>query len=66
MNPLEELLEQVSRGKAFVITRRGKPVADLMPHVQTVGVKTWLGAYEGKIKVLPGFDEPLDDFKDYV
>ena len=29
---LSELLERVEKGERFVITRHGKPVADLTPH----------------------------------
>ena len=29
---LSELLERVANGERFVITRHGKPVADLVPH----------------------------------
>lgn len=63
---LSELLAQVSQGKSFVITRRGKPVAELRPLAATHQSKSWLGLYEGKIKILPGFDDPLDEFKDYI
>jgi prevent-host-death family protein len=29
---LDELLDRVEEGEAFVITRHGKPIADLIPH----------------------------------
>jgi len=32
---LEELLDRLARGEAFVITRQGRPVARLMPETQT-------------------------------
>lgn len=28
--------------------------------------KRLFGCAKGKIKILPGFDEPLEDFKDYM
>lgn len=63
---LSELLAKVSRGQAFVITRRGKPVAELRPLAPAHAKGSWLGLYAGQIKIHPGFDEPLDEFKDYV
>lgn len=64
---LSELLAKVSRGQAFVITRRGQPVAELRPILpKKQGLGGLLGMYEGQIKILPGFDDPLDEFKEYL
>ena len=36
-NDTAGLLRRVEEGETLVITRRGKPVADLVPHRQTMG-----------------------------
>jgi prevent-host-death family protein len=36
---LSDLLEKVSRGESFVITKRGKPMASLSPIVSSARVK---------------------------
>jgi prevent-host-death family protein len=64
---LSELLEQVRQGKAFVITRRGKPVAELRPLSPEAGqLEGLLDLYKGQIKIAKDFDAPLDAFKDYM
>ena len=58
-NRLSELIRAVEDGERVVITRHGKPVAQIAPppaesrHVQ-------LGAMKGRIKLLPGWDSPVD------
>ena len=32
---LAELIDEVERGETFVITRHGKPIADLKPHADS-------------------------------
>jgi prevent-host-death family protein len=59
-----ELLAQAQQGQAFVITKNGKPVADLRPHAP-VKAKRLIGCMKGEIKIADDFDAPLDDFKDY-
>jgi prevent-host-death family protein len=61
---LSELLDKVSRGRTYRITKRGRVVAELRP--VTVGRKRPLyGSDRGKIKMSDDFDAPLPDFKDY-
>lgn len=43
---LSQLLERVSKGESFEITRRGRPIARLVPcqpHVDAAGLKRWAG-----------------------
>ena len=61
---LSELLEQVSRGRSFRITRRGRPVAELRP-VSQVDRRPTFGADRGRIDVGDDFDAPLADMKTY-
>ena len=63
---LSELLQKVEGGESFVITRRGKPVAQLGP-LQAAEKKSCLGFAKGAVAWLADdFDEPLNDFKDYM
>jgi prevent-host-death family protein len=61
---LSELLEQVSRGRTFRITKRGRPVAELRPIARTETRPTF-GADRGRIEIGGDFDAPLDDMKPY-
>ncbi len=62
---LSSLLEQVRQGKSFVITRHGKPVAELRP-VEEAGPRPLRGcAHSRHFHMVVDFDAPLDDFADY-
>ena len=61
---LSELLEQVSRGRTFVITRRGRPVAELRP-LAAEGPKLAFGCDRGKVTMRADFDAPLPGMDDY-
>lgn len=71
---LTELLRRAEAGERIVLTRHGKPVADLVPHVERVEEKpmSFMERYEAWHAshptdragwVSPDFDEPLpEDF----
>ncbi len=48
--------EVASKRKGIVVTRNGKPVAEIVPFVQRP--RTLYGAMEGSIKVTGDLDEP--------
>jgi prevent-host-death family protein len=58
---LSELLEKVDRGQVFVITKRGRAVAELRPVATAAGLR--FGCDEGTIKIGDDFDAPLRDFE---
>ena len=71
-NRLSELLHRAEAGETVVLTRHGKPVADLKPHVEKRGGINWQ-AGEAFMKergitqvfsfIAPDFDDPLpEDF----
>jgi prevent-host-death family protein len=62
---LSELLEEVSKGKVYRITRRGKAVAELRPIVEP-DRRPRFGHDRGRITIGDDFDDPLDDFTDYA
>ena len=58
-NRLPELIRAVENGEKVVITRHGKPVAQIaLPPRQRRKVQ-W-GAMRSRIKLLPGWDESID------
>jgi prevent-host-death family protein len=58
-NKLPQLIRAVEEGKKIIITRHGKPVAQLTAapperrHVR-------LGEMKDRIQLLPGWDDPVD------
>lgn len=58
-NKLPELIRAVETGERVVITRHGKPVAQLAPP-PAARRKVRLGEMAGRLRLLPGWDEPVD------
>lgn len=61
---LSELLERVGQGQVYVITKRGRPVAELRPIPTRAGVR--FGCDAGRIWISEDFDAPLPDFDEYT
>lgn len=60
---LSELLDRVDKGAVYVITKRGRPVAELRraaPKGQLL-----FGSDAGRITMAEDFDAPLPDFDEY-
>ncbi len=62
---LSSLLGEVEQGQRIVITRHGKPVAELTPVTPRKKAKFGSGKGPG-FYMAPDFDEPLEEFKDYL
>jgi len=58
-NRLPELIRAVENGEQVVITRHGRPVAQLTPAPRVRRPIQW-GAMRDRIKLLPGWDDPVD------
>jgi len=58
---LSELLELVSKGRVFRITRRGKPIAELRP-LTTSRKRPTFGSDRGRVVMSRDFDAPLPEF----
>ena len=58
-NHLSELLRSVDEGERVVITRNGKPVAQLVPP-PTEARTVKFGTMRGRIRLKPGWDNPID------
>lgn len=62
---LSSILEKVAQGQSFIITKRGQPIAAIKPF-SPPPKKRILGLWRDRIWVAPDFDEPLEDFKEYM
>lgn len=60
---LSALLERVDRGQVYVITKRGRPVAELRPVIGATGLR--FGSDKGRIAIGDDFDAPLPDMQEY-
>ena len=62
---LSELLELVAGGQSFIITKRGKPVAELKPLHGTAKLARKAGFWPHKVTMAEDFDAPLPEFQEY-
>ena len=58
-NRLTQLLRAVEDGESVVITRNGKPIAQIVPPPPERR-KVIFGGMKDRIKLLPGWDDPID------
>lgn len=62
---LAKLIAQIGDGENVVITQDDKPIAKLVP-IDTQKPRRQAGTAKGMVWMAPDFDEPLEDFKDYM
>jgi prevent-host-death family protein len=55
-NDSGEILRRVEAGESFVITRNGKPVADLVPHAREPRRRKTLREFQEDMRKLPPID----------
>jgi prevent-host-death family protein len=60
---LSELLDRVGHGQVYVITKRGRPVAELRPVPSRTRLR--FGSDKGRIAIRDNFDAPLRDMREY-
>jgi len=58
---LSSLLDQMSKGATFIITKAGKPIARLSPIESGKRHKFKFGIMKGRVKLAPDFDAPLPE-----
>lgn len=61
---LAAILDRVEQGATYIITKRGRPVAELRPVASARGMR--FGMDEGRITIRDDFDAPLDAFDGYL
>ena len=59
-NQLSQLIRAVEDGEEVIITRSGKPVAQLSPAPKEERKVRW-GAMRNRIVLKPGWDEPITE-----
>jgi prevent-host-death family protein len=62
---LLELVEQAIEGEEVVITKDNQPLVKLVPALERRRQRQF-GSAKGLIEMSEDFDEPLEDFKDYM
>lgn len=62
----EEVKDQVNDFIDFIISRKELKKDELDHSGKSTNDKRPFGILKGKIKMADDFDEPLDDFKDYM
>ena len=63
---LSELIRKVMSGQRFYITRRGKRVAEIRPVLPDKKPLSRGCARNDEYSMSADFDEPLEDFKEYM
>jgi len=63
---LSRLLRQTRSGKSFIITQRGKPVAELRPITTAASASSSWGDLEGTIKVDDSFCDSIEEMQNYM
>jgi prevent-host-death family protein len=62
---LADLIHRLHPGEEVVITENEQPIARIVP--TTVPTERKLGTLKGTVLYMaPDFDEPLEDFKEYM
>ena len=62
---LAELIEQTISEGEVIITKEGQPVAKLIPFTKPKKQRKF-GSARDLIKISEDFDEPLEDFREYL
>ena len=62
---LPDLVEAVIKGEEIVITKDGQPVVKLVSVSQTKS-RPQFGSAKGLISMSDDFDQPLEDFNEYM
>lgn len=62
---LAELVELAAGGEEIIITKNHKPFVRLIPAIERKRQRQF-GSARGLIKIAEDFDEPLEDFKEYM
>jgi prevent-host-death family protein len=67
-NTLSELIHRLTPGEEVVITENDQPVARLVPTAASCEPRKVprLGTLRGTVLSMEDFDDPLDDFKEYM
>lgn len=60
---LSELIQRAQKGEEIQITKNGKLAAKIIGVTEK---RDWIGMYEGQIVIHDDFDDPLEEFEEYM
>lgn len=63
---IESLLQSALEGEEIVITQNERPILKLIQLAQPTTKRRQRGSAKGQIWMSPDFDEPLEDFREYM
>jgi prevent-host-death family protein len=66
LSQITQLLEIASTGEEIIITRNNQPMVKLVSIDPPIKCSPLFGSARNIIAMRDDFDEPLEDFKDYV
>lgn len=61
-----ELIKRAEAGEEILVTRHGKVVARVLPPEVESRKPPLFGALKGQIRIADDFDEPLEEFQEYM
>jgi len=61
---LSQMIDKALEGEEVVITRNGNDTVKLVPIKKKK--KSWIGMYAGQGKIHDNFDDPLEEFEEYM
>lgn len=61
---LSQMIDKALEGEEVVITRNGNETVKLVPVKKEK--KSWIGMYKGQGKIHDTFDDPLEEFEEYM
>jgi len=61
-----DLIQRSASGKEIIITQEGQPIAKLVAIREPQTKKRQFGSAAGMIKIAEDFDQPVEDFKEYM
>ncbi len=62
---LSKLIRKVVNGEEVIIAKGNKPIVKMVPIKGSKATRK-LGSAKGKIKIAKKFDDPLEDFQEYI
>jgi antitoxin (DNA-binding transcriptional repressor) of toxin-antitoxin stability system len=62
---ITQLLQSALQGEEVIITRNDQPILKLI-QISSTAKRRKRGSAKGQIWIAPNFDEPLEDFAEYM
>lgn len=64
---MPQLIDEASQGEEIIITKDNQPIVKIVPMLLPEGGRSSLfGIAQGWIAISDEFDEPLEEFKEYM